>query len=240
MNIPVLYEDKLCAIVNKPAGLLTHAVNENDRSESLAGWWLSRTGIQKTGWPYRGREGIVHRLDKDTSGTIVLAKTPEALGNLQEQFQSHNIEKKYTALVFGRPQKDSGRIVSHIARNTKRRTKKVSSLLGLQSDSREAVSNYKLVKTGHVDNIEISTMEFSIETGRTHQIRLHAKVLETPILGDKDYSTKHSRVASDKLGVARQMLHSCFLRIHSPQTGKAVGVEAELPQDMEKIINRYE
>lgn len=232
-NISILYEDSTCAVVNKPAGILTHAVNKKDKSVTLAQWWAKKANLSNKTWCEPSRAGIVHRLDRDTSGAIVLAKNATALVKLQNQFRNRTLEKKYIALVSGVPAETRGVICTKIARSKKRRTKKTSSFLGLTSDAREAISEYELIKK--IDK-NISLMQFTIKTGRTHQVRLHAKTIGTPILGDQDYNTKISRKISLDYNINRQMLHALLLRFESPQKKANISVIAPLPSDMGKFL----
>lgn len=237
LMIPILYEDNSCAVINKPAGILSHGLNTNDESPSIAKWWKNKPNIVKNGW-ITGREGIVHRLDFDTSGVMVLAKTPEALVKLQKQFHDRKIYKNYLAAVCGQPQQKSGKITSKITRAGKNRTKRASHLISFTDNkAREAVSLYRVIKSLKVDGNDISLIEFNIKTGRTHQVRLHAKMLGTPILGDRDYSTKPCRKLSEKLKVTRQMLHAKELKFRSPSHNKLVDINVLLPDDMKRIIN---
>lgn len=232
-NISILYEDSACAVVNKPAGVLTHSASKIDNSATLSQWWAREANLNSEAWPEPSRAGIIHRLDKDTSGAIVLAKSPKVLKKIQDQFQNRSVKKKYIALVAGVPHEKQGIINTKISRNQKRRTKKTSSFLGLDKDAREAISEYKLIT---IIDKNISLVQFTIKTGRTHQVRLHAKTIGTPILGDPDYNTKMSRKISSECNVKRQMLHAVFLHFKSPQRMVDVDIFAPVPSDMRKFF----
>lgn len=237
--IKILYSDDYCSVINKPAGVLTHALNEKDISDTIASWWLAEPEVAKIGWQFKGREGIVHRLDRDTSGALLLAKNPEALLKLQKQFHDREVGKIYIAVVFGKPDKEQGRVVSKISRDIKRRTKRVTSLIDFMGDkSVEAISNYKVIKTGNINKNVLSVINFEIETGKTHQIRLHAKMLGAPILGDVDYGTKPSKRLSKFLNISRQLLHAKELTFNELTTGKRIDICAPIPYDIESIAKK--
>ena len=237
MTIAKLYDDAACAVIDKPAGILTHRINPADKSDTVASWWVNQPAVDKSGWEV-GREGIVHRLDRDTSGAMMLAKAPAAQDVLRKQFHDRTVKKQYLALCFGAPERERGEITSRVARDSKRRTKRTSRLISFDDNTREAISEYRVIKTGNINGTVISIVNFAIKTGRTHQVRLHAKMLGTPILGDSDYGTKPSRRASSALGVTRQMLHSKRLSFTSPATKREVDIRAPLPDDIEKQIDR--
>lgn len=237
LDIPILYEDNSCAVINKPSGLLTHGLNTSDGTPSIASWWKNRAGVSRNGW-IKGREGIVHRLDRDTSGAMVLAKTPKDLIALQKLFHDRKITKTYLALVFGTPPQKQGRITSVVTRDKKHRTKRTSRLINFsQAKSQKAVSNYKVLDKINIQSISVSAVEFMIETGRTHQVRLHARSLGTPILGDADYGTKPSQRASKLINITRQMLHAKELKFISLPTNKLLDIKAPVPLDMKRILN---
>lgn len=230
-SYPILYEDKDCAVINKPAGVLVHPVPGGTNEDTVAGWWAAREDVAKTGWSDTERIGIVHRLDKDTSGALLLAKTPEALEYYQEKFKKRKITKKYSAIVFGTPNPTEGKVVSSISRDSGSRTHRQSHLINFGSaDAKKAVSLYKTVDTTTLAGEKISLVEFNIKTGRTHQIRAHAKMLGNPILGDDFYFTKPSRRLSRKAGITRQLLHARELSFDNME-GKTVNIECPVPDD---------
>jgi len=234
----ILYEDSGCAVINKPAGVLVHNLPERVSDTTIAAWWLGQPDTEKNIWPVAGREGIVHRLDRDTTGALLLARNPEALNKLQKQFHDRTVKKYYLALVFGKPAKNEGEIESVISRQPKERTKRKASIIdfGGLSDAKKAITAYRLIGSVKYKESDISLIRFEIKTGRTHQVRLHAKMLGCPILGDRDYATKPSKRLSDKLGVERQMLHARELVFQSPENKRKVRVKAPLCDDMVRIL----
>jgi len=261
MSYDILHNDRACVVINKPPNI--NVYNPPGRHDpSISSWWIKQPGVDKTGWRDKSRAGIVHRLDKDTSGALLLAKNQTVLAALQKQFAQGSTQKEYIGIVAGRPDKPSGEIVSYINRDAKRRTKRKSQYINfLNSNAKKAVTQYKLIRssichpredgdlvirTTNTDSrlrgndnkniTTISTVLFNIKTGRTHQIRLHAKMLGTPILGDKDYSTKHSRAIGQKLGINRQLLHARALNFISPATQKRINITAPVPDDLGSLI----
>ncbi|MEK7137931.1 MAG: RluA family pseudouridine synthase [Patescibacteria group bacterium] len=232
----MLYEDNYCLVINKPAGVLVHELLGHKTHDTVAAWWLTQKDTTKISWPVAGREGIVHRLDRDTSGALVLAKSPQALEYLQKQFHDRKTSKKYFALVFGTPDKSAGKIESAVTRDPKNRVGRKSTLIDFSGNAKKAVSKYRVLSVGEYHGQPISAIEFIILTGRTHQIRLHAKMLGCPILGDRDYATKLSRRLSNKLGIERQMLHAQELAFRSPENKEIISVKAPLFEDMKHTI----
>lgn len=232
----IIYEDNDCAVINKPSGVLVHSVPGENNADTISKWWAGYDGVVKSGWADSSRIGIVHRLDKDTSGALLLAKSPVALEYYQRQFKKRNITKKYIAIVFGTPKPTEGKIVSYIARDSKNRTHRQSQLISFGTErTKTAVSLYKILKTANLLKTEISVVEFNIKTGRTHQIRAHAKMIGCPILGDDHYFIKPSRRISSKLGIHRQLLHArtlCFKNM----TGELININVPIPEDMERYV----
>jgi 23S rRNA pseudouridine1911/1915/1917 synthase len=239
-DFPILYEDNVCAVINKPAGVLVHDLPGHHTATAIAAWWIDRQGTTKDDWPVVGREGIVHRLDRDTTGALLLAKTPQALVNLQKQFHDRTTSKVYLALVYGRPDKNEGQIESLVTRNPKNRVTRKSSLIDFTNTStaKKAISQYKISAVATFQQQAVSLVEFKILTGRTHQIRLHAKMINCPILGDNNYGIKPSKKLSQSLNVKRQMLHAFRLSFNSPANNKRVEITAPLPNDITQLFNK--
>lgn len=239
MHILSIYEDDSCAVINKPAGVLVHPVaGDDDSANTVAKWWSRRDDVTKSGWADNTRVGIAHRLDKDTSGALLLAKTPQSLEYYQAQFKKRKVVKIYEAIVFGAPDPSEGKVASSISRDNKDRTHRRSQLINFGAGtSKKAVSLYKMVNKKTIGSDKISLVEFNIKTGRTHQIRAHAKMLGCPVLGDSFYSTKPSRRLSKKLGISRQLLHARTLKFVN-MSGKTVNVEAPTPLDINLMSSR--
>ena len=170
------------------------------------------------------RPGVVHRLDKDTSGVIIMAKNDRAMKALQEQFMARTVKKKYIALVDGTPPTPTGRIEAPISRDPARRKKMAVVAKG---KGKNAISEY--ITLENFD--EHTLLEIAILTGRTHQIRLHCKFIGTPVVGDPDYG--HRR---QKIDLSRQFLHAARLVIKLPNEKKARTFEAKLPEELENVL----
>lgn len=213
MNIPIIYEDENIIVINKPAGLLVHP------STSLG------TSPEKTLIDYFPKAKLVHRLDRDTSGLLILAKNEETSGWLKSQFLNRQITKKYSALVHGKLKDKTGIITKTISRSKKKGRIQTTAPIGKK---REAVTRYKVLK--EFDNY--SLLEVIPETGRTHQIRVHLASIGHPIAGDLQY--KFKRQSSPK-GLNRQFLHASYLKFSLPdETVKEF--RSNLPENLEKIL----
>ena len=175
------------------------------------------------------RPGIVHRLDKDTSGCLVIAKTPGAQYKLGEAFAERRTEKKYWTLVRGIPAVPSAEINNLIGRHPVNRQK----MAVVERNGKNAVSRYRILKSGLIGKEKISLLEVQIFTGRTHQIRVHMAHIGYPVLGDQLYGG--SRTAVD--GADRQMLHARSIAIPHPETGEMMHFTSELPDDMKFFID---
>ncbi|MCF7818557.1 MAG: RluA family pseudouridine synthase [Kiritimatiellales bacterium] len=222
--LDVLFEDDAVLVLNKPAGLVVHPAAGN-ASGTLVNALLFHDPVFQT----LERAGIVHRLDKDTSGVMVVAKSAAALAELRRQFKARETSKEYLALVWGAPPLRS-RIETQIGRHPVHRKK----MAVLKEGGREAVSNVQVLeKFG-----ETTLVQVKIETGRTHQIRVHMAHLGHPIIGDSVYG----RSRQNKLPVRpeRQMLHAAKLEFSHPSTGKRLSFEAPLANDMRLLLERLQ
>lgn len=246
LEVPVLYEDDDIAAVNKPAGLMVHP---DGRAEGpfLTNWIIEKFPETKNvGEPIRDaggstveRPGIVHRLDRDTSGAILVAKTAKGHAWLKKQFQARTIKKKYLAVVWGELKDPFGTINRPIGRNSSD-FRKWSAQRGARGELREAetywekIKNEKVkIKIGNTEKTEdFALVEVEPKTGRTHQIRVHFAAIQHPIVGDKLYAPKRPMA----LGFNRPALHSKSIEFESCE-GKHVKVEAPLPGDFKAIID---
>lgn len=218
----VLYEDEHMIAINKPAGLVVHPAAGN-KDGTLVNALLHHCK-DLAGIGGKKRPGIVHRLDKDTSGVMVTAKTELALNNLASQFKDRETEKEYLAIVRGVPSPRRGRIETTIGRHPIHRKKMAVDV----RNGRRAISNYEVLETfGNAALVRVR-----IETGRTHQIRVHMAHKKHPILGDKLYGRSHP----DDVPVDRQMLHAAKLSIAHPNTGERMWLNAPIPADMDAIL----
>ena len=255
--LDVIYEDEDLAVVNKPAGMMVHAgsgQNEDARSRgTLVNALLFRfKKLSATGGDLR--PGIVHRLDKDTSGLIVVAKNDRAHAALAELFASRQIKKTYIALVQGAVERAKGTINASVGRDPQRRTRMTAKPLG---DARAAVSHYEVVRRLVNRFGKFTLVRVRIETGRTHQIRVHMASIGHPVVGDVLYGGSGQltdQVASqaatskaarrkaepERLRLGRNFLHAARLEFPHPRTGKLLELEAPLPAELEAFLSRLE
>jgi 23S rRNA pseudouridine1911/1915/1917 synthase len=258
-NIPldVIYEDDDLAVVNKPAGMMVHAgAGQNDdvrNRGTLVNALLYRfKRLSSTGGDLR--PGIVHRLDKNTSGLIVVAKNDRAHAALAEMFSSHRIKKTYIALVQGTVERERGTINAAVGRDPLRRTRMTTHPL---ENARTAVSHYEVVRRISNRFGKFTLIRVRIETGRTHQIRVHMASIGHPVVGDTLYGgpgqltdQAASQVAVSKaarrnaeperLRLGRNFLHAAQLEFAHPITGKLLQLEAPLPAELETFLSRLE
>ena len=223
-NIPldILYEDEAVLVLNKPPGLVVHPAAGNE-----SGTLVNALMFHDPVFASLDRAGIVHRLDKETSGVMVVAKSEDAMAELKRQFKARETEKEYLALVWGRPP-TSGRIETRIGRHPVHRKK----MAVLRQAGREAVSNYETLECF----AEVALVRVKIETGRTHQIRVHMAHLGHPIVGDAVYGRARKHHLPDK--PERQMLHAVRLAFNHPETGKRLSFETALFEDMNRLLER--
>jgi 23S rRNA pseudouridine1911/1915/1917 synthase len=222
--LEVLYEDASLLVVNKPAGLVMHPAPGHYTGTLVHALLAHCKDLSGIGG--RERPGLVHRLDKDSSGVIVVAKTDAAHRSLSQQFKSHSIERQYQAIVVGRLPKGGGTIDLAIGRDRWER-KKISHRT---SRPREARTAYRVLeRLGAATRVEVRP-----QTGRTHQIRVHFSSLGHPILGDKVYGGRSAVI--DSVPAARQMLHAERLGFVHPESGERVEFSAPIPADMERAL----
>lgn len=230
MEPKILFEDESIIVVDKPSGLVIHNGNK-----SVAFWLAQRNpAITHEPWPDPTRAGVVHRLDRETSGVLVLAKTVGVLDKLQQAFRNRQIKKVYWTLVFGHPDPEQGRVDVPIGRHPTRKTPMAVIPINVMSRGtvREATTVYQIIKKFD----KASLIEATLHTGRTHQIRLHLKYLGHPILGDNVYGTKPSKNFSESLRIGRLMLHSKQLGFPHPKTGNWREFESTIPADFQEVI----
>ncbi len=232
MPLDILFEDEDLIIVNKPPGLVVHPGAGHSEGTLVHGL-LAHSTLALQGAPLR--PGIVHRLDKDTSGALVAAKSERAYLNLVKQFKERQVRKEYLAMVYGRPDEREGEISSLLGRHPTDRKK----IAVLRNRGRQALSRWRVVKEWG----EASLLSVRIETGRTHQIRVHLSHIGNPVIGDEPYGGGRRRAKSVKcgpvrealLGVSRQMLHAARLEFNHPITGGLVSVSAPPPEDFRDL-----
>lgn len=219
--IEIVWQDEDFAVVNKPQGMVVHpapGAYDNTLVNALLFKLSSLSGINGV-----ARPGIVHRLDKDTSGLLVVAKNDFAHISLQKQIAEKSAKRYYYALVDGVVQKDSGEIRNFLARSTADRKK-----YAVAKDGRLAITLYKVVKRYSAYTL----MEYELKTGRTHQIRVHSRYIGHPVVGDRTYG------GSDAFGLNGQLLHAYKLVLTHPRTGEEMTFTAPLPDYFQKVLDK--
>lgn len=220
--LQILYEDADLIVIDKPPGLVVHPAAGNERGTLVNALLHHCDDLAGIGGELR--PGIVHRLDKETSGVLVVAKNEEAMRNLARQFKARETRKEYQALVSGVPQPAAGTVDAPIGRHPVQRKK----MAVREAGGREAVSHYQTEACFG----DAALLRVRIETGRTHQIRVHMAHLRHPILGDRVYGKPF------RMAVPRQMLHAARLELTHPAEGRPVSFEAPLPGDMTALIEQ--
>jgi 23S rRNA pseudouridine1911/1915/1917 synthase len=233
MDIKILYEDKDVLVVDKPAGIVVFPEGENLNSEekTLIDFLIEKyPELKDTG--DHPRYGIVHRLDKDTSGVLLVAKTTESLIFLQKQFINREVDKKYVCLVDGSIKEDFGQIKTLIARSKRDPRKQTVYQLNepAPKSARESITEYKVIERYK----DFTLLEVKIKTGRKHQIRCHLSFFQHPIAGDKLYGFKNSKIPD---GLKRQFLHSSYLKIQLP-SGQTKEFASELPEELKEVLKK--
>ena len=235
-DIPLViaYEDQHLIVVDKPAGMVVHPAVGNITG-TLVNALLHHCRGQLSGINGVARPGIVHRIDKDTSGLLVVAKSDAAHEGLAAQFAAHTVHRRYIAVTAGVPSPAEGTIDARVGRSDADR-KKMTVLPNNSSRGKTAVTHYKVLE--RLDGAAV--IECRLETGRTHQVRVHCASIGHPLLGDPVYgrTPKPLRPVLDRLGFARQALHAAELGFQHPLTGEVVQFRSNLPQDMAELIDQ--
>lgn len=217
-KLDIVYEDKDVIVVNKPAGLLVYPINE-EKDTLISRLIKYCPKIKEVG--QRERPGLTHRLDRDTSGLMIVAKNNQAYHYLIEQFSQRKVIKKYLALVFGKIIEPKGKIVYRIKRGKK---------MTLDMAGRPAETDYQVIK--YFNNFTL--VEAIPKTGRMHQIRVHLHKIGHPIVGDKLYQIRRKEFP---FSISRQFLHAYYLKLQLP-SGKTVEFKTELPKELKSILNQ--
>ena len=234
-KIDVIFEDDSILVLNKPPFLTVHNGVGTFFEDTLVDILVANNYVLSDTYKSEGRAGIVHRLDRNTSGAMVVAKTNAAHAFISRQIADRMVTKKYLAICVGFPRILGGKIETLIDRSPKNRTKMCIPRFTSQT-SRVATSFYKVLQISEKNNL--SLIEFEIVTGRTHQIRVHAsEFLFCPIFGDEVYSVSNQKTNAEV--PKRQMLHSCFLSFLHPQSETKVEYEAQAPSDFADILTKY-
>ena len=221
----VIYEDKDIIVINKEKGMVVHPGNGRTE-DTLVNALMGRCKNSLSGIGGKIRPGIVHRLDKDTSGIIIVAKNDKAHINLSEQIKNRKVNKYYIALVRGNVLENNATINMPIARSTKDRKK-----MAVSENGKEAITHFKVLKRYN----GYTLLELKIDTGRTHQIRVHLSEIGYPVVGDEVYSN-----GKNKFGVKGQCLHAKRIEFIHPTTNKKMILEAELPEYFKNILKELD
>ena len=245
-NIPldIVYEDDELLVVNKPAGMVAHPAHGNWDGTLVNAlvYHFQNLPTHRNG---EIRPGLVHRIDKDTSGLLVVAKTDQAMTHLAKQFFDHSIERTYAALVWGEPKQDEGTIEGHIGRSLKDR--KIMAIFPDGSQGKEAITHYKVLRKIRY----VSLVQCNLETGRTHQIRVHLKSIGNILFNDETYGgnkvlrgtvfSKYEKFVENCFKICpRQALHAKSLGFIHPKTGEFMQFDTELPVEMVQVMEKWE
>lgn len=225
-QLNILFEDEEVLIIEKTAGLVTYPAGK----EEISVLGILRPKIQIKG---EERPGIVHRLDRDTSGIMLVAKVKDAEDNLKGQFKARSIEKGYIALIFGHLTPKAGQIIIPIERGETNRIKRT-----VAAEGKEAITDYKVIEYISHEGREYTLVDVTILTGRTHQIRVHFEAIGHPLVGDKDYTKNDLKKFNEKEGYKRQFLHAYKLGFNHPKTGKWMAFKSDLPKDLQEILKK--
>ena len=230
--LAVAYEDADLLVIDKPAGMVVHPAPGHLRGTLVNALLGRNPGLAQVGGPERA--GVVHRLDRETSGLLLVAKTPAAFAKLQRQFKTRRVQKTYLALVEGVLDVASGRIEAPVARDPAHRQR--MAVLSENRGGRKAVTAFRAlgsyVSTMSQQRHEFSLLEVDLLTGRTHQIRVHMAFIKHPVVGDRIYGRRKQRIPCP-----RQFLHAARLVFTQPSTGEPVEVEAPLPPDLQAVLD---
>lgn len=226
----IVYEDQNLIVINKPSGLIVHPANPQDKSESVVSWLLGKYPNISSVGEDPSRPGIVHRLDKETSGLMLIAKNNNAFFYLKNLFQEHKIKKHYLALVCGKPKEPKGTIDAPLGKIGAKQTTKIIGTRTLKE--RDAITEYKTLQNFK----DFTLLEVMPLTGRTHQIRVHLKSIGAPVAGDKLYNPKKKILTAEP---PRLFLHAYKLEFITPDQ-KSLVLEADLPDSLQKFVSELE
>lgn len=229
MDMKIIFEDKDILLLNKPSGVVVNRANTT-KQPTIQDWLEKYLKLEDEG--IGGRAGIVHRLDKATSGILIVAKTTKAFENIQKQFKERKVKKSYQCLVHGKIEIKKGQITAPVGRLPWNRER-----FGVLPGGRTAETNYEVIKYYKNDKDAFSLVSVFPRTGRTHQIRIHMKYLGYPLVADEFYAgRKTSR--KDKTWCPRLFLHARSVSFLHPTTNKNAVFEASLPDDLTKVLQK--
>jgi 23S rRNA pseudouridine1911/1915/1917 synthase len=233
MEPKIIYQDKSLFVVDKPSGWITNEADTTTNQPVLQTWMLTNFKYPISNDQLL-RSGIVHRLDKETSGILIVAKTKESFEKLQAEFKSREVEKTYIALVHGKLEPETGEIKAPVGRLPWRRDR-----FGVLPGGREATTLYKVIKFYPGNNGGHTLVEFKPKTGRTHQIRIHAKHIGHAIVGDEFYAGRKT-ARNDRRWCPRLFLHAASIKFIHPETKKTIEFKSALPEDLQNVLNTLE
>lgn len=228
----ILYEDKNCLLINKPAGISVHPQRKNINEPTIASWLIQRWPFLKKVGEDSLRPGLVHRLDKDTSGVMIIAKNNQAFFYFKNQFSTRKIKKEYLALVWGNLKKDQGIISYPLTRSKKSPFRKKIAQRQSKEKTREALTKYEVLK--RFSNFTL--LKVFPETGRTHQIRVHLASIGFPVVGDKEYGPRRKKLPFE---LNQQFLHAEKISFYNHQ-GNYLEISAPLPKNLLTIMKQLE
>ncbi len=229
VDVSVVFVDAHVIVVDKPAGLVVHPGSGN-RSGTLVQGLLARyPDLAEPVWPDPSRPGVVHRLDKGTSGLLVVARTAEALASLAGQLKARTVERRYLALVWGLVESDAGVVDAPLGRSVRDPMR-----MAVRADGRRAVTRYEVVHRYHHPSAA-TLVGCHLETGRTHQIRVHLAAIGHPVAGDERY--RGGGVRAGSLHLARPFLHAERLGFDHPATGESMSFSSPLPDDLARVLD---
>lgn len=239
MDIPIVYEDESLLVIDKPSGVVVNKA-ETVQGDTIQDWVDERAKSHKENsitskqgdTDFDIRSGIVHRLDKDTSGLLILAKTPDSFSNLQRQFKERLVTKRYLALAHGKIVPSTGEITATVGRLPWNRER-----FGVISGGREAHTSYSVISLYMHEHMYYSLIEVTPLTGRTHQIRVHLKYLGFPVVADNLYAGRKT-YRRDVVFCPRLFLHAAYVRFEHPQTGKMLECTSKLPGELQNVIKK--
>ncbi len=245
MNLNIIYEDDEVLIVNKPAGMVVHPGCGNYHGTLVNGIAFHLNDeTDKNKIIELPRIGLMHRIDKDTTGLLVIAKTENAMQSLSAQFKKHEVYRRYIGLAWGDFEEDEGTIIGHVGRNL--RFRKKMDVFPEGDHGKHAITHYKVLERFHYTTL----LEFRLETGRTHQIRVHAQHIGNPLFNDETYDgnrivkgtvyAKYKQFVENNFKILpRHALHAKELGFVHPGTGEFVKFNSELPVEMQQVIDRW-
>ena len=236
ISLDIVYEDDDLAVINKPAGMMVHAgagATEDQRNRGTLVNALLHHFASLSSVSGDLRPGIVHRLDKETSGLIVVAKNDEAHRKLAAQFARREVKKTYVALVHGGVKAERGTVSKSISRDPVRRIRMTTRL----SSGRQAITHYRVARRIDAAFGKFTLLEVKIETGRTHQIRVHLASLGYPVVGDATYGApRQIRGPAGAMSLRRNFLHAAELELRHPRTGENMGLKSALPEELREFL----